>query len=95
MRIGPGQAETLTKTFRRRDGTTYPAETSITSFTLHGERRLLCFVRDVSALREAQRRVAESERRLQAILDNVPAKITYWDTSLHCQFINRAKKYLT
>ena len=90
MRIGPGQAETLTKTFRRRDGTTYPAETSITSFTLHGERRLLCFVRDVSALREAQRRVAESERRLQAILDNVPAKITYWDASLHCQFINRA-----
>lgn len=89
-RVSAGRTETLNKNFVRRDGTTFAAETSLTAITLDGERRLLCFTRDVSALRAAQRRVAASERRLQSILDHVPAMITYWDTSMHCQFINRA-----
>lgn len=46
-------------------------------------------------LRSANRALAASERRLQAIADNVPVSITYIDTDDRVQFANRAFRRMT
>ena len=45
-------------------------------------------MRDVSARRDAEARIAGSERRLRAITDNVPALICYIDRELRFRFVN-------
>jgi diguanylate cyclase (GGDEF)-like protein/PAS domain S-box-containing protein len=44
---------------------------------------------DITALKEAQARQADSERRLRAIADNLPVSIAYVDSDRRFRFINR------
>jgi diguanylate cyclase (GGDEF)-like protein/PAS domain S-box-containing protein len=44
---------------------------------------------DITALKEAQTRQADSERRLRAIADNLPVSICYVDSEERFRFVNR------
>jgi diguanylate cyclase (GGDEF)-like protein/PAS domain S-box-containing protein len=44
---------------------------------------------DITALKEAQTRQADSERRLRAIADNLPVSISYVDSEERFRFVNR------
>ncbi|MBI1395912.1 MAG: PAS domain S-box protein [Betaproteobacteria bacterium] len=88
--VESGLPVSFTRSVRRADGSTIPVETRATSLELDGSSHVLCFTRDVSALRAAQQRTLESEKRLQAIIGNVPAMISYWGADLRFEFANQA-----
>ncbi|MEP7075665.1 MAG: PAS domain S-box protein [Acidobacteriota bacterium] len=53
--------------FKRRDGTTFPAEVIA---TLMPDGHLMAVVRDVSERKEAEEKVLQSERRFRALIEN-------------------------
>lgn len=44
---------------------------------------------DISDRKLIQEKIAESERFIKTITDNLPAMISYWDAGLHCLFANK------
>lgn len=86
----PGQAMSLARVHRRKDGTLIATETSLTAIVERGERRILAVVRDVTRQREAELALVQSEERLQAILSHLPAPIAYFDESRECRYANPA-----
>jgi PAS domain S-box-containing protein len=45
---------------------------------------------DITRRKQREVRVAESERFIKAIADNLPALVTYWTSDLTCTFANRS-----
>jgi len=56
---------------RRRDGSQFPAEASISHLDLGNERVFTVILRDISAQQEAQEALQQSEERLRLLLDGV------------------------
>jgi PAS domain S-box-containing protein len=57
---------------RRKDGTEFPAEASISRLTLDGETIFTTFLRDVTERKQAELALQESEQRFQAFMQNAP-----------------------
>lgn len=75
---------------RRRDGVVVPCELSVTALPHEGGRQVYAaFLRDISARKDLQRRVAESEQRLREIADHVPVLVAGLDREARVQFANR------
>ena len=77
-----GAAQGFDWEFRRRDGTTFDAEVSLSRLELDGETLLQGIVRDVTERKRAQAALVESEQRerakaaeLAAVLDAVPVAV--------------------
>jgi PAS domain S-box-containing protein len=45
---------------------------------------------DLSERREHEQLLRQSEQFLQAVTDNIPARVAYWDAKLRCRFANSA-----
>jgi len=65
---------------RRRDGSVFDVEASITRSTVGGETVLVAVIRDVTERKAAEARVLESEQHLRAILETCTDAILVADT---------------
>jgi len=73
---------------KRKDGTTFPAEISYSTFTLRNRRLLCAIIRDITERTEAQKALRESQERLQTFLDNASAIICIKDAEGRYILIN-------
>lgn len=74
---------------RRTDGTTFPAEVTLSQMNVSGERLIYGVVRDVTESKRAQEALAHQQALTQAILNNVPSLIYMFDTEGRLAFCNR------
>ncbi|HZX31431.1 MAG TPA: PAS domain-containing protein [Rhodocyclaceae bacterium] len=54
-----------------------------------GRGRVVVSHDDITTLKRAEEALAESERFLKAVADNVPGMVGYWDADLKCRFANQ------
>jgi len=59
-------------TARRKDGTEFPLEISLSSQKFQGKWHAIGIMRDITARKLAEKRTSEVSRQQQAILDNIP-----------------------
>ncbi len=71
-----------------RDGREFTAELSISVMENAAGAVANAFIRDVSERKEAQRRLAASEKLLQGVTDNLPALVSYVDREHRFAFSN-------
>jgi len=77
--------------FRRRDGTTFPAEISSALFAdRNGCIRVTTIIRDVTERVAAAEALRQSEELLALVMDGVPTLLSYLDTELRFVYINKA-----
>ncbi|MDR3411904.1 MAG: PAS domain S-box protein [Formivibrio sp.] len=69
--VGP-QHRMIETRHQRKDGTQYDVEVSVNGVEWSGESYLLCLHRDITARKQAEERLLESENRLRTIIDNEP-----------------------
>lgn len=72
MRDALAKRATYETRHRRQDGTLFDAEISALPITLDGRACLIACVRDVSARKQAEASLQESERRLMTLMSNLP-----------------------
>ena len=75
-----GAMTEATRIHRRRDGTLFPAEVSLSAFQCNGRHLLLAVIRDASARVEAERARRESEQGFRAVFENAIDGITIIDS---------------
>lgn len=87
-----GAPEASEWTFVRKDGVAFPVLLSVSALRDadgHLVGYLGMFV-DRTEARRSDDAVKSSRRFLQAVTDNIPSLIAYWDTELRCRFANAA-----
>ncbi len=74
---------------RRKDGTEFPVEISLSP--MESEQGVLVFssIRDVTERKRMVEALRESEAQLHLIMDSVPVLIAYLDKGLRYRFVNR------
>jgi PAS domain S-box-containing protein len=88
------QSALIEKRFLRKDGTVLWALVAITPIrdaqgTVHSVLKMMV---DVTARKQAEQKVVESEQFLRTVSEAMPGIVAHWDRRLHCTFANR--KYL-
>lgn len=71
-----GRVTNMEVTFRRKDGVEFPCLLSSTVVELNGEKCIVSFTRDISRIKEAERKIREREATLRKIIDASPDPIT-------------------
>ncbi len=89
--LGPEGMASLDKRYLRPDGSAVPAQSSVTRLDAldGGEPHLLAVTVDLSARREAELALRESERRFRAIVELVPDLLWSNDAEGHVDWFNR------
>ncbi|KAF0234138.1 MAG: two-component hybrid sensor and [Desulfovibrionaceae bacterium] len=78
---------------RHKDGTIFPVEVRAARLELHGVPHVLGIVSDLTPRKDAERKLAEVNRTLAAVLDGIPALVNVVDVSTReVLFMNRALK---
>ena len=88
-RVHAGATELFETRHRRRDGTLFEAEISA-SLLYDNPARLICFCRDISRRKQAERSLAESESRYRTLYDWNPAGIGQVGLDFRLQHANPA-----
>jgi PAS domain S-box-containing protein len=73
----------------RRDGSTFPAEVTVSTLDTDDGPLVSIAVRDVTARKEAEEAAARIAHQLQEIIDNAPALISMQDTDGRYVLVNR------
>ncbi|MEB3282083.1 MAG: CBS domain-containing protein [Lyngbya sp.] len=73
---------------RRRDGSLFLAEASISQLNTQNGIVLTVILRDVSERQKAQEKLKASEEKLRSILENIPSSITVVDRQGQIRFLN-------
>jgi len=86
-----GRCERVEYQFVRRDGTVIDV---LLSATLErdengGTARSLAVLEDVTATRQLQKELGRTHAHLNAVVDNMPALVGYWDAGAVTRFVNR------
>ena len=74
---------------RRKDGSLFPVEVSSRGADIDGQKILLSVVRDISARRQAEESLRESEARLRFVLENSPDHMFVQDQDLCYLWVGR------
>jgi PAS domain S-box-containing protein len=80
---------------RRKDGSTFPAEVWAREAEWQGRRVRIVLARDLTEQRRADARLMETQRRLNAVLNNASVSIFLMDERQHCIYMNAAAEKLT
>jgi two-component system sensor histidine kinase/response regulator len=82
---------------RRVDGSIFNADIMLTSVKVGGRTKMHVSVRDITeriaadaALRATSEQLAQNERFIRTVTDNLPGMVGYWDSGLRCRFANKA-----
>ncbi|TCP15193.1 PAS domain S-box-containing protein/diguanylate cyclase (GGDEF)-like protein [Crenobacter luteus] len=78
---------------RRRDGSEFPTELTLSANHLGGRRIVSAFLHDISERKAAETALRDSRERLRLITDHMPALIAYVDKGLRYRFNNRAYQH--
>jgi PAS domain S-box-containing protein len=70
-----GKANTFSGSFRRRDGSTFPADVRVSEVTLEGRKLRLAAIRDITERQQAEEALQAERRRLFSLLNGLPAYI--------------------
>ena len=73
---------------RRRDGSEFMAEVSISQLNLGGRKIFTAVVRDITERQQAEEALRESQQKLQAILDNSPTVVYLKDCQGYYLLVN-------
>lgn len=85
--IDPGHFES---TARRRDGSTFPMEFSLSAVEIWGGWHAVGLIRDTSARKRAERALRESEMRFRELQDNLPIGVFRTNPDGRLLSVNRA-----
>ncbi len=80
---------------RRKDGSTLPCEIIAREGTWQGQRVRIVLARDLTEQRRADARLLETQRRLNAVLNNASVSIFLMNERQHCVYMNAAAEKLT
>lgn len=75
---------------RHQDGRLFPVEVTVADHRLDGSRYCIAFLHDISVRQQNEARIRDSEARLRAITNNMPALISQLDRDERHLFANRA-----
>ncbi|MFQ5954393.1 MAG: PAS domain-containing sensor histidine kinase [Kiloniellales bacterium] len=81
-------------TGRRKDGSTVPIEFAVSEMFLGGKRMFIATMRDITERIRLEKKLAESEARLRAVVDHSPTKIHIKDLDSRYLLINRRSELL-
>jgi PAS domain S-box-containing protein len=81
--------------FRRKSGEIIDVEITYTPTVLGGGRYLYCSYRDVTARKNAERSLRDSEERFRRALANIPDVVVMYDCELRIRYINNATRAIT
>ncbi len=73
----------------RKDGTEFPIEVNLIPLDETEGTPTMCTVRDLTALRQWEAAVVESEQQMRLMADSLPAFVAYVDRDLRYRFVNR------
>lgn len=79
---------------RRKDGSTFPMELAVSEMAEAGQRNFVGIVRDISERKQAARKLEESSRLRQAILDSANFSIISTDTEGVIQTFNKGAEQM-
>lgn len=79
----------------RADGSRFPVELAISPTAVDGRLHFTAYLRDLSEHRTAEKQLQETERRLNAVLDNASVSIFLMDDRQQCVYMNAAAEKLT
>ncbi len=79
--IKPGHSETLRGRQRRKDGTTFPVEVSLTRYELQGQHLFAALVRNISERKEYEDQLAQSISLLRTTIESSGSGILVVDTT--------------
>ncbi|MEG4420246.1 PAS domain S-box protein [Microcoleus sp. LAD1_D5] len=73
---------------RRKDGTEFPAEASISKIEIDGEIIFTTFLRDITARQQAEEALRYQKEMFQAIVDNIPVMIALFNAQGQIELLN-------
>ena len=74
---------------RRKDGTSFPIELSISQAMLGGKHELIAIAHDVTERKRTEQALRDGAEKLRVFADNVPAMTASFDENLRCVFANK------
>ncbi len=74
---------------RRKDGSCYDVEVSITPIRIHDEPVYLCICRDITEKKTAELALMESARTMRETLERIQDAFTSFDSSWHYVYVNQ------
>ena len=74
---------------RRKDGTSFPIELSISQAMLDGKRELIAIAHDITERKQTEQALRDGAEKLRVFADNVPAMTISVDENLRCVFANK------
>ncbi len=75
---------------RRKDGTTYDVEISTNGVIYAGQKLIFCVCRDITARKQAEAALRQSEEKLRVILESIPQGVTVTDLDGKILEVNNA-----
>ncbi|EDX73204.1 PAS fold family [Coleofasciculus chthonoplastes PCC 7420] len=75
---------------RRRNGTEFPMEASISKLDINGEIICTAILRDISDRKQAELALSQQKEILQTIFDSIPILLCFYKEGVEVEFINPA-----
>jgi two-component system cell cycle sensor histidine kinase/response regulator CckA len=84
-----GRARRPRMRLRRKDGSEFWGDVSVSVFESDGQKRVMNVVRDITAMLEHEERVRQQKELLQTVFDHIPVMAVLFDDSGRARFVNR------